>query len=140
MRFRAVYNGGMRSDLVTVLMGIIFILATQNLVLWQKYVLPSERAPVVTVTPSASEPSSPQSTSGITVSEVAKHSTSASCWSTINGNVYDLTSWIPEHPGGPEAIMKLCGADGSKKFNDKHGGQARQAAVLTGFKIGVAAP
>ncbi|MEK7509371.1 MAG: cytochrome b5-like heme/steroid binding domain-containing protein [Patescibacteria group bacterium] len=73
----------------------------------------------------------------ITAAEVARHSTRASCWSSINGNVYDLTSWIPKHPGGEQAILQLCGTDGSAKFNKQHGGAAKQAAVLTGFKIGV---
>lgn len=71
--------------------------------------------------------------------QVAAHATRESCWSLINGNVYDLTSWIPQHPGGEQAILQLCGADGSAKFNGQHGGSARQEAILAGFKIDVAA-
>lgn len=85
-------------------------------------------------------PSAPAPTpSGITTEEVAQHNSRESCWSTINGNVYDLTSWIPKHPGGEQAILQLCGTDGSAKFNNKHGGASRQAAILAGFKIGAAA-
>ena len=72
-----------------------------------------------------------------TLADVAKHSGETSCWSAINGNVYDLTSWIPQHPGGPEAILSICGKDGSDKFNQQHGGIQRQAMILAGFKIGV---
>lgn len=68
--------------------------------------------------------------------QVASHNTRQSCWTIINGNVYDLTSWVPQHPGGEDAILRLCGKDGSGIFNRQHGGQARQAAVLAGFKIG----
>jgi len=78
-------------------------------------------------------------TDGITATEIVQHNTRASCWASINGNVYDLTSWIPKHPGGEEAILQLCGTDGSAKFNKQHGGGAQQAAVLAGFKIGVLA-
>jgi cytochrome b involved in lipid metabolism len=92
---------------------------------------PSTDTPAQTDTPAAS--------SGISAAEVATHATAQSCWSTINGNVYDLTSWIPEHPGGPQAILQLCGKDGSGKFNKQHGGAAMQAKVLAGFKIGAAA-
>lgn len=74
--------------------------------------------------------------SGISSTEVAGHSSRTSCWSIINGNVYDLTSWIPKHPGGEEAILKICGKDGSSKFNGKHGKDASKIAVLSGFKIG----
>lgn len=74
--------------------------------------------------------------SSISIAEVAAHASRTSCWSTINGNVYDLTSWIPKHPGGEEAILKICGKDGSSKFNGKHGKDAGKIAVLSGFKIG----
>lgn len=76
---------------------------------------------------------------GIMAAVVAEHNTRTSCWTSINGNVYDLTSWIPKHPGGEQAILQLCGIDGSEKFNRKHGGGQSQATILAGFKIGVLA-
>ena len=76
--------------------------------------------------------------SGISSTEVAGHNSRTSCWSIINGNVYDLTSWVPKHPGGEEAILKICGKDGSSKFNGKHGKDTGKIAVLSGFKIGAA--
>ena len=36
----------------------------------------------------------------IPLSEVALHSSGDDCWSAVDGNVYDLTKWISEHPGG----------------------------------------
>ncbi len=90
----------------------------------------------------SSEPATtvvPAATSGITSAEVANHTTRENCWSTINGNVYDLTSWIPQHPGGEQAILQLCGTDGSAKYNGQHGGAPKQATILFGFKIGIAA-
>lgn len=76
---------------------------------------------------------------GITLADIAKHRDAQSCWSAINGNVYDLTSWIPQHPGGPQAILSICGIDGSGTFNAMHGGAPRQAMILAGFKIGALA-
>ena len=72
-----------------------------------------------------------------TLADVAKHNNASSCWSAINGNVYDLTSWISKHPGGQQAILSICGIDGSAAFNDQHGGQSRPANELAGFSIGV---
>jgi cytochrome b involved in lipid metabolism len=72
----------------------------------------------------------------VTLEEVATHNTRESCWTMINGDAYDLTSWIPQHPGGEDAILQLCGTDGSAQFNGQHGGAAQQAAILAGFKIG----
>ncbi len=88
------------------------------------------------------QPSNTGGTSGTlksyTSTEVAQHTTKASCWSMINGNIYDLTSWIPKHPGGEGAILSICGIDGSSAFNGQHGRSSKVANVLVGFKIGVA--
>lgn len=72
---------------------------------------------------------------GVTAAVVAQHATRTSCWSIVNGNVYDLTSWIPKHPGGEQAILQICGVDGSAKFNRKHGGDAAKEKILFGFKV-----
>jgi uncharacterized membrane protein len=68
--------------------------------------------------------------------DLKKHATAASCWSAINGNVYDLTKWINRHPGGASVIKGLCGRDGSAGFNGQHGGASRPASELAAFKIG----
>jgi cytochrome b involved in lipid metabolism len=65
-----------------------------------------------------------------------KHNSKADCWTTINGGVYNVSAWIAKHPGGAEAIIGLCGIDGSDAFNGQHGGERRPATELAGFKIG----
>lgn len=74
--------------------------------------------------------------SGYTMAQVAAHNTASSCWTAINGSVYNVTSWISQHPGGQQAIISLCGTDGSAAFNGQHGGQRRPASELASFKIG----
>ena len=74
-----------------------------------------------------------------TMAIVATHSSAQSCWTTINGNVYDVTKWISQHPGGSGAILRLCGKDGTDSFTGKHGGQPRPASELASFKIGTLA-
>ena len=76
---------------------------------------------------------------GYTMAQVAEHNSAKSCWSAINGNVYDLTGFISEHRGGEDAILKICGKDGSDLFNNQHGGQQKKADVLATFKIGLLA-
>jgi cytochrome b involved in lipid metabolism len=98
-------------------------------------------------TPASSQPVSkpniketiPKVASGITIADIAMHSTRESCWSAMNGSVYDLTSWIPNHPGGERAILSICGIDGSNKYNGQHGGDQKKAMILFGFKIGALA-
>jgi cytochrome b involved in lipid metabolism len=77
------------------------------------------------------------SVKGYTLAQVAVHNTKSDCWTTINGGVYNVTTWISNHPGGESAIMSLCGTDGSSTFNGKHGGQPRPVSELAGFKIGI---
>ncbi len=71
-----------------------------------------------------------------TRAQVAMHTDTASCWVAINGGVYDLTTWIAQHPGGEAAILSLCGTDGSAAFSAQHGGQSRPEAQLATFHIG----
>ena len=68
--------------------------------------------------------------------DLKKHATAASCWSAINGDVYDLTKWISQHPGGQSTIKALCGIDGTAMFNNQHGGQSRPVSTLINYKIG----
>jgi cytochrome b involved in lipid metabolism len=71
------------------------------------------------------------------LAEVATHNTSASCWTVVSGSVYNVTSWIAQHPGGSSAIKAMCGVDATAAFTGQHGGQSRPVSELAGFKIGV---
>jgi cytochrome b involved in lipid metabolism len=73
------------------------------------------------------------------MAEVAQHKSQSDCWSVVDGSVYNLTSWIAEHPGGSGAILSMCGVDGTNAFQDQHSGERRPANELAGFKIGVLA-
>lgn len=96
-------------------------------------------APIPPSTPEspASTPAPAVSPAQFTLADVATHNSAASCYTAIKGNVYDLTSWIGEHPGGKKAILGICGKDGTAAFEGQHGGQARPAEELAGFQIGV---
>lgn len=71
-----------------------------------------------------------------TMAQVATHNSATSCWSAINGKVYDLTNWINQHPGGPDHILSICGKDGSSAFNAQHGNDSRPQQILQTFYIG----
>lgn len=73
---------------------------------------------------------------GHTLAEAGSHHTNASCWVAIEGKVYDLTTWISRHPGGPEVIRGICGTDASSAFANQHGGQRDPARELATFAIG----
>jgi len=74
-----------------------------------------------------------------TAAQIAAHDTSKDCWASIDGNVYNLTDWIAQHPGGESAIVTICGKDGSSAFNGQHGRDPRAQSMLAGFRIGTLA-
>jgi hypothetical protein len=71
-----------------------------------------------------------------TMAKVKENNSAASCWSAINGNVYNLTQWINSHPGRPAPILGLCGTDGTSSFNARHRGQASPTSILAGYLLG----
>lgn len=70
------------------------------------------------------------------IEDVGEHATKEDCWTTINGSVYDLTSWVAVHPGGPAKIIGLCGRDGTDAFVKKHSDSSKAQAALILLKIG----
>jgi cytochrome b involved in lipid metabolism len=71
-----------------------------------------------------------------TLKQVRKHNSSTNCWSVVNRKVYNLTKWIPKHPGGKSTIIGMCGKKASKAFTAQHGGSASAKAALKQYKIG----
>ncbi|KAM0265278.1 hypothetical protein ACHAPA_007857 [Fusarium lateritium] len=52
--------------------------------------------------------------------EVAKHNNAESCWLIIHDKVYDLTEFLPNHPGGRKVILKNAGKDSTVDFDLIH--------------------
>jgi len=49
-----------------------------------------------------------------TEEEVSQHRSRDSLWMIIKGNVYDITTYVPSHPGGERALLKFAGRDGTE--------------------------
>jgi cytochrome b involved in lipid metabolism len=92
---------------------------------------------VKATTPTPTASATPTTTSNaLTLARVKANNTASSCWSIINGNVYNLTSWISNHPGGKSAITSLCGIDGTSAFNSQHRNESKPESRLTGYLLG----
>ncbi len=94
-----------------------------------------------TETPANTTPSSTTETTTqtFTMSEVASHSSASDCYTVIEGSVYDLSNFVGKHPGGEEAIMSICGKDGTAAFSSQHGDDRRPNNTLSSLKIGTLA-
>lgn len=55
-----------------------------------------------------------------TLEEVQRHNTDDDCWMILNGDVYDMTSFLNEHPGGKHIIAKYAGQDATLPFLKIH--------------------
>ncbi|KAJ9219514.1 hypothetical protein DTO271D3_742 [Paecilomyces variotii] len=53
-----------------------------------------------------------------TPAEVAAHNTEKSCYVTLGSKVYDVTSFVDDHPGGGDLIMEYAGKDVSEIMRD----------------------
>ncbi len=59
----------------------------------------------------------PQRLETYTIEQVAKHDTEDSCWVIINGRVFDVTTFLYDHPGGIDMLLDHAGdVDASQEF------------------------
>jgi cytochrome b involved in lipid metabolism len=79
----------------------------------------------------------------LTWEEIRKHSTEADAWIVVRGNVYDVTKYLPQHPGGPQWILDWLGKDATEAYDTKGGmGQEHSkfsAELMAGLQVGVVA-
>ena len=69
----------------------------------------------------------------IAVSEVEKHNTKTSSWTIINNEVYDLTNFVDEHPGG-DVIKGGIGKDATELYYGFHDDYSLE--LIKKYKIG----
>lgn len=64
----------------------------------------------------------PSQENTIPFSAVTTHSTLESAWCAIHGQVYDVTTYLGRHPGGPSILRLHIGRDATPGFERAHGG------------------
>jgi len=55
-----------------------------------------------------------------TLQEVSKHNKKDDVWVIVDGQVLDVTTFLPDHPGGEKAILLYAGRDATEEFNMLH--------------------
>ncbi|KAK6196567.1 hypothetical protein LQW54_011400 [Pestalotiopsis sp. IQ-011] len=85
---------------------------------------PTPKADAGKSSENASKPQSPKKfevpEKEFTMEEVAKHNKKEDLWVVVKGVVMDLSNWLEEHPGGPQAIMNFMGRDATEEFEMLH--------------------
>lgn len=90
----------------------------------------------VFIAPAAHAAPTTKAAASYTAGQVAKHNKATDCWTIVGKSVYNVTKWIPKHPGGKTTIIGLCGKNGTAKFTAVHGSSAKAKAALRAYKIG----
>uniref|UniRef100_A0A8C7S779 Cytochrome b5 n=1 Tax=Oncorhynchus mykiss TaxID=8022 RepID=A0A8C7S779_ONCMY len=64
------------------------------------------------------------------LSEIEERNSFKSTWIIINHKVYDVTTFLEEHPGGEEVLREQAGGDATESFEDVgHSSDAREMAA-----------
>ncbi|KAJ3571579.1 hypothetical protein NP233_g3659 [Leucocoprinus birnbaumii] len=71
-----------------------------------------------------------------TLDQVAQHNSPDSCWVIIQNNVYDVTDFLPEHPGGAKIILKYAGRDATAAYVPIHPPDALDKNLPIGKHLG----
>lgn len=70
-----------------------------------------------------------------TYQDVSAHTTKKDLYVVIHDKVYDVSSFVDEHPGGEEVMLDVGGQDATEAFEDVgHSEEARE--ILAGYEIG----
>lgn len=75
----------------------------------------------------------------IGLGEIARHAAAEDCWMAINGVVYDITSYIPDHPSNPRIVLPWCGKEATEAYRTKTCGRPHSAeadSLLKKYRIG----
>lgn len=144
-RYSAVSQGGTYSFLITSKAKSAVTLAVGDREVQGEVNRGAIAEPTLSPTPTPAPTIKPTPTptvtnSSYTMDEVKKRNSASECWSVIDGKVYNFTKWIPAHRGGPQAILFLCGKDGTSAFNAQHKGASSPESVLTTYLLGPLSP
>ncbi|KAK3902467.1 cytochrome b5-like protein [Staphylotrichum tortipilum] len=86
-------------------------------------------------------PATPRSlTVGSDSMPVSKHTSPDSCWVVLHGSVYDVTEFLPQHPGGSRIILQLAGRDATAEYDPIHPPGVLEENLKPGARLGVVDP
>jgi predicted heme/steroid binding protein len=91
---------------------------------------------IVDVDPAVEEPvEDTKVATGIPLSFLNLHNTGVDCWVAYDGKVYDISSYLPAHPGSASRIKPFCGtSDGFTNAFERQHGTSKVSLLM---KVGV---
>ncbi|KAJ5608234.1 hypothetical protein N7537_004853 [Penicillium hordei] len=56
----------------------------------------------------------------LSAQQISEHKTPEDCWVVVDKQVWDVTDFLEEHPGGSAIILKHAGRDATKAYSEVH--------------------
>ncbi len=109
----------MKNITLTILLTIIVV----NLVAGAVFLTGNPRPTENSSSEASAQNTIPLENSLIAEEELVQHDSQQDCWIAYKGKVYDLTSFLPKHPGSAAAIAPFCGTseEFENAFEGMHG-------------------
>lgn len=86
---------------------------------------------------STTKPSRRQQLKIYTLEDVLQHQKPNDCWIVRNGNVYNVSTFLSDHPGGDDLILELAGGDvGDIMQNGDHSHSDAAFDMMTEYLVG----
>jgi delta8-fatty-acid desaturase len=76
----------------------------------------------------------------VSLSLLSTKNTVEECWIAYEGIVYDVTHWLPRHPGGIRAIMSAAGSESTAVMRNLHAPDTLLKFMKRVRKVGVLVP
>ncbi|XP_024359923.1 cytochrome b5 [Physcomitrium patens] len=67
--------------------------------------------------------------------EVQRHVSPGDCWIIVRGKVYDISTFMDDHPGGDDVLLQAAGRDATEEFDNVGHSKAAIAQMET-FHVG----
>ena len=78
-------------------------------------------------------------TGRISLDDLARHNTEKDCWIAVEGKVYDITAYAPNHPAPPAVLLAWCGKEATEGMRTKGYGRDHSSAawgMLEAYAVG----
>lgn len=67
---------------------------------------------------------------------VQQHRAAGDCWVILYGQVYDVTNFLSEHPGGSKIILQLAGQDATEAYDPVHPPGTLESSLPSSCRLG----
>jgi L-lactate dehydrogenase (cytochrome) len=73
----------------------------------------------------------------VSVEEITAHQSLDDLWLVVDGVVYDMTEFTPDHPGGVSVLLQYAGRDATAAYSEVHSPSLIRNTLAASHRIGI---